>query len=175
MPGGPGRTQSGLRLGDARNRHRTCSRPLRVPRPCQPDRTCVANLPPPAKPEYLERQVTLWLHHAGAKGILEGQGSAAAADAVQRAFEIGCQVKGRSFYGATALQCMMLCAHGRLAECQVIATGLRERYQQSGEPDIGLVSDFVDVMISAIRGDVDAAISTGRTHDGHLSPTRRRL
>lgn len=116
----------------------------------------------PAKPEYLERQLTLWLHQAGAKGILEGQGSAAAADAVQRAFEIGCQVKGRSFYGATAMQCMMLCAHGRLEECQVIATGLRERYEQCGEPDIGVASDFVEVMISAIRGDVDASISTGQ-------------
>lgn len=115
----------------------------------------------PAKPELLERQVTLWLHLAGAKGILEGQASPAAAAAVQRAFEIGSEVRGRSFYGATALQCLMLCAHGRLDEAQVIATGLCEQYESFGDPDVGVASDFAHVMVHALRGNVAAAIHAG--------------
>ena len=115
----------------------------------------------PAKPELLERQVTLWLHLAGAKGILEGQASPAAAAAVQRAFEIGSEVRGRSFYGATALQCLMLCAHGRLDEAQVIATGLCEQYETFGDPDVGVASDFAHVMVYSLRGNVPAAIHTG--------------
>jgi hypothetical protein len=115
----------------------------------------------PAKPEQLERQATMWLHLAGAKGILEGQASTTAAAAVQRAFEIGSEVRGRSFYGAIALQCLMLCAHGRLDESQVIATGLREQYDRSRDPDVGVVGDFVQVMVYALRGDVDASITTG--------------
>ncbi|MET0704070.1 MAG: BTAD domain-containing putative transcriptional regulator [Mycobacterium sp.] len=116
----------------------------------------------PAKPEHLERQATLWLHLSGAKGILEGQASTAAADAVQRALEIGREVKGRSFYGAIALQCVMLCAHGRIDETQVIATGLRGQYEASGDPGIGVASGFAQVMIHALRGDVDALISSGQ-------------
>jgi DNA-binding SARP family transcriptional activator len=115
----------------------------------------------PAKPEHLERQATMWLHLAGAKGILEGQASTTAAEAVQRAFEIGCEVRGHSYYGAIALQCLMLCAHGRTAEAEVIAGGLREQYERSGDPDVGLVSDFAHVGVYALRGDVDAAIRTG--------------
>ncbi|OBI23915.1 AfsR/SARP family transcriptional regulator [Mycobacterium sp. E2497] len=116
----------------------------------------------PAKPEELERQATLWLHLAGAKGILEGQTSAAAADAVQRAFEIGSQVKGRSFYGAIALQCLMLCGHGRIDEAHIIANGLREQYDLTGDPDIGVVNDFAHIMVYSLRGDVEALIATGR-------------
>ena len=115
------------------------------------------------KPEHLERQAILWLHLAGAKGILEGQGCPAATAAVQRAFEIGFEVRGRSFYGATAVQCMMLCAHGRLDEAQVIASGLREQYDRSGDPDVGVVSDFAHAMVYALRGDVDASVTAG-TH-----------
>jgi hypothetical protein len=115
----------------------------------------------PAKPDLLERQATLWLHLAGAKGILEGQASTTAAAAVQRAFEIGCEVKGRSFYGAIALQCLMLCAHGRIDETQVIATGLREQYDRSGDPDIGVASGFAQIMVYSLRGDVDALINAG--------------
>ena len=74
----------------------------------------------PAKPEHLDRQATLWLHLAGARNILEGQASESAAAAVQRAFEIGQEVKGRNFYGAIALQSMMLCAHGRIDEVEAI-------------------------------------------------------
>lgn len=116
----------------------------------------------PAKPEELERQATLWLHLAGAKGILEGQTSSAAAEAAQRAFEIGSEVKGRSFYGATAVQCLMLCAHGRIDEAQIIANGLREQYELSGDPDIGVADDFAHSMVYSLRGDVEALIATGR-------------
>jgi DNA-binding SARP family transcriptional activator len=116
----------------------------------------------PAKPEHLERQAMLWLHLAGAKGILEGQASVTAADAVQRAVEIGCEVRGHSYYGAIALQCLMLCAHGRLAEAEVIAGGLRDQYEKSRDPDVGVVSDFVHVGVYALRGDVEAALQTGQ-------------
>jgi DNA-binding SARP family transcriptional activator len=116
----------------------------------------------PAKPEHLERQATLWLHLAGARGILEGQGSESAAAAVQRAFEIGREVKGRSFYGAIGLQCLMLCAHGRLDEAGVIANGLQEQYDQSGDPDVGVVNDFAHIMIYSLRGDADLLIATGQ-------------
>jgi DNA-binding SARP family transcriptional activator len=116
----------------------------------------------PAKPELLDRQATLWLHLASAKGILEGQGGTTAAAAVERAMEIGSEVKGRSFYGATALQCLMSCAHGRLAEAEVIALGLREQYGRTGDPDAGVVSDFVLVGVYSLRGDVEAAIDAGR-------------
>jgi DNA-binding SARP family transcriptional activator len=115
----------------------------------------------PAKPEMLERQATLWLHLAGAKGILDGQASPSAADAVQRAFEIGAQVRGRSFYGATAVQGLMLCAHGRLDEAQVIATGLRKQYDVSSDPHIGVASDFVHATVHALRGDVEASVRIG--------------
>ena len=116
----------------------------------------------PAKPENLERQATLWLHLAGARGILEGQASVGANAAVQRAFEIGSEVRGRSFYAAVAVQCLMLCAHGRLDEAEVIATGLAEQYVHGGDPDVGVASDFAHVMVYALRGDVDASTSTGR-------------
>lgn len=116
----------------------------------------------PAKPEHLERQATLWLHLAGAKGILEGQGSTTATAAVQRAFEIGCEARGRSFYGAIALQCLMLGGHGRIDEAAVIAAGLREQYERSDDPDIGVASDFVHVMIHALRGDVSDSIGIGQ-------------
>jgi DNA-binding SARP family transcriptional activator len=115
----------------------------------------------PAKPEQLEREITLWMHLAGAKGILEGQTSKAAADAVQRAFEIGREVKGRSFYGAIALQCLMLGGHGRIDEADVIATGLREEYEKSGDPDIGIVNDFAHIIIYSLRGNIEDLIATG--------------
>jgi len=116
----------------------------------------------PAKPEHLDRQATLWLHLAGARGILEGQGSESAAAAVQRAFDIGREVKGRSFYGAIAMQCLMLCAHGRIDEAEIIANGLREQYEQSSDPDIGVVNDFAHIMMYSLRGDVELLIATGR-------------
>jgi DNA-binding SARP family transcriptional activator len=123
-----------------------------------------------AKPEHLERQATLWLHLAGAKGILEGQGGTTAVAAVQRAFEIGSEVKGRSFYSAIGLQCLMSCGHGRIAEVDVIATGLREQWDRSGDPDIGVVSDFVNVMVNVLRGDVEAAVTTGQHMMDTFSP-----
>lgn len=116
----------------------------------------------PAKPEQLDREATLWLHLAGAKGILEGQTSKAAANAVQRAFDIGSEVKGRSFYGAMALQCLMLCGFGRIDEAAVIAAGLREQFERSGDPDVGVVSDFAHATVYSLRGDVDALIATGK-------------
>jgi hypothetical protein len=116
----------------------------------------------PAEPEQLERQAMLWLHLAGAKGILNGQSSAAAMDAVQCALEIGSQIQGRGFYNATALRCLMLCAHGRLDEAQIIATGLLEVYRRDGEPAAGLAGDFALSGVLSLRGDVDALIVTGR-------------
>jgi DNA-binding SARP family transcriptional activator len=115
----------------------------------------------PAKPEHLDRQATLWLHLAGAKNILEGQASESAAAAVQRAFEIGQEVKGRNFYGAIALQSMMLCAHGRIDEVEIIAIGLQDQYDKSGDPVIGLVNDFVHILQYTLRGNTDMLISTG--------------
>ena len=128
----------------------------------------------PAKPEHLERQATMWLHLAGAKGILEGQAITTAAEAVQRAFEIGCEVRGHSYYGAIALQCLMLCAHGRTAEAEVIAGGLREQYERSGDPDVGLVSDFAHVGVYALRGRRRRGHQDRPAHDGHLSGSRNR-
>ncbi|BBX83829.1 BTAD domain-containing putative transcriptional regulator [Mycolicibacterium aubagnense] len=115
----------------------------------------------PAKPELLERQAALWLHLAGARGILEGQGSTSATEAVQRAFEIGAHVKGRSFYGAVAVQASMLCAHGRIDEADVIAQGLREQYGNSGDVDCGVASDFATVVVAGLRGDTDLQIDVG--------------
>ncbi|MEU6580243.1 BTAD domain-containing putative transcriptional regulator [Nocardia sp. NPDC046763] len=109
----------------------------------------------PAKPELLERQSSLWLHLAGARGILHGQTSATALAAVQRAFELGEQIDGRDFYGAAAMRCMMLCARGRLDEAEVIANGLRARYGASNDPAAGVASHFVDIMTTALRGDRD--------------------
>lgn len=116
----------------------------------------------PAKPELLERQAALWLHLAGARGILEGQGSASATDAAQRAFEIGAHIKGRSFYGAVAVQASMLCAHGRIDEADVIAQGLREQYRNSGDFDCGVASDFASVVVAGLRGETDLQIEIGR-------------
>ena len=115
-----------------------------------------------AKPELLERQAALWLHLAGARGILEGQGSASATDAAQRAFEIGAHIKGRSFYGAVAVQASMLCAHGRIDEADVIAQGLREQYRNSGDFDCGVASDFASVVVAGLRGETDLQIEIGR-------------
>ncbi|WP_238396693.1 BTAD domain-containing putative transcriptional regulator [Mycolicibacterium sp. CBMA 234] len=115
----------------------------------------------PAKPEHLDRQATLWLHLAGARGILEGQASESATAAVQRAFEIGQEVKGRSFYGAIALQCLMLCCHGRIDETEIIANGLQDQYDKSGDPVIGVVNDFAHTMVYSLRGEADLLIATG--------------
>ncbi|MUL76858.1 AfsR/SARP family transcriptional regulator [Mycolicibacterium sp. CBMA 226] len=115
----------------------------------------------PAKPELLERQAALWLHLAGARGILDGQGSASAGAAVQRAFEIGAHIKGRSFYGAVAVQASMLCAHGRIDEADVIAQGLREQYGNSGDADCGVASDFATVVVAGLRGETDLQIEVG--------------
>ncbi len=113
-------------------------------------------------PRDLERQATLWLHLAGAKGILEGQASTTAAAAAQRAFDIGAKVRGRSYYGAIALQCLLLCAHGRIGEAEVIGIGLRQAYERSGDPDVGVVADFVLVAVSALRGEVAQTLEVGR-------------
>ncbi|BBX85580.1 hypothetical protein MAUB_34530 [Mycolicibacterium aubagnense] len=115
----------------------------------------------PAKPEHLDRQATLWLHLAGARGILEGQASESATAAVQRAFEIGQEVKGRNFYGAIALKCLMLCAHGRIDETEIIAHGLQDQYDKSGDPVIGVVNDFAHIMVYSLRGEADLLITTG--------------
>ncbi|MBI3215571.1 MAG: AAA family ATPase [Mycobacterium sp.] len=124
----------------------------------------------PAKPELLERQATLWLHLASAKGILDGQASESAKAAVQRAFEIGHEVQGRSFYSAAAVQCMMLGAHGRLDECEVIVAGLRDQFDRFGDADAGVAGDFTQVMVHALRGDVEAMIDTGRHMMDHFPP-----
>jgi hypothetical protein len=116
----------------------------------------------PTKPGHLERQATLWLHLAAAKGILDGQGSTAAAEAVARALDIGGEIKGRNFFGAIALRCMMLCAHGRIDEAELIATGLGTQYAESGDPDLGVVCDFAQAMVHSLRGNTDALIATGQ-------------
>jgi DNA-binding SARP family transcriptional activator len=115
----------------------------------------------PPKPAQLERQALMWLHLAGATGILEGQGSASALAAVQRALEIGAEVQGRSYYSAVAVQCLMLCGHGRIAEVETIVTGLREQYDASADPDIGLAGAFAEVMVLMIRGRIDDALAVG--------------
>ncbi|MGW4246252.1 BTAD domain-containing putative transcriptional regulator [Nocardia sp. NPDC004722] len=117
----------------------------------------------PAKPELLERQAVLWLHLAGAHGILHGQTSTQALTAVGRAFELGAQATGRDFHGAAAMRCMMLCARGRLDEAEVIATALRAQYERSRDPDAGVASHFVQVMLYALRGDIDTMLATART------------
>jgi hypothetical protein len=116
----------------------------------------------PPNPEPLERQATLWMYLAGVRSILEGQTSKGAADAVQRAFEIGKHAKGRNFFGTVALQCHMLCAQGRIDEAQALANGLSDQYAQSGDPDIGVSSHFTQVMIHGLRGDLDAQAATAR-------------
>ena len=110
----------------------------------------------PPKPEPLQRQATLWLHLAGAHAILDGQNSPAAATAVQRAFEIGEHASGRHYHGAVAMQCYMLCVRGRLEEAQALASGLAAQYAASGDPDIGVSSHFVTVMLHTLRGELDA-------------------
>ena len=40
--------------------------------------------------------------------------------------------------------------------------GLRQQYEKSGDPDIGVVNDFTHIMVYSLRGDVDALIATGR-------------
>ena len=124
----------------------------------------------PAKPEALERQATLWLHLAGARGILDGQNSAAAADAVQRAFDIGEHATGRHFYGAVALQCYMLCVRGRLDETHALANGLAAQYALSGDPDVGVASHFVQVMIHLLRGEHDAQEALAGTMMARFPP-----
>jgi tetratricopeptide (TPR) repeat protein len=124
----------------------------------------------PAKPEHLDRQATLWLHLAGARGILEGQASESANAAAQRAFEIGQEVKGRNFYGAVALKCLMLCAHGRIDEAEIIATGLQDQYDKSGDPVIGVVNDFAHIMVYSLRGEADLLITTGHHMMSNFPP-----
>jgi DNA-binding SARP family transcriptional activator len=116
----------------------------------------------PPKPESLEHQATLWLHLACMRSILDGQSSASVGDAVQRAFEIGERARGRNFYGTVALQCLNLCGQGRIDEAQALAKGLSDQYAKSHDPDIGLASHFVEVMIHGLRGDIDAQDATAR-------------
>jgi hypothetical protein len=124
----------------------------------------------PPKPEALQRQAILWLHLAGAHAILDGQNSSAAADAVQRAFDIGEHASGRHFYGAVALQCQMLCARGRLDEAQALANGLAAQYASSSDPDIGVASHFVQVMIHGLRGEHDAQAALAGNMMAHFPP-----
>jgi DNA-binding SARP family transcriptional activator len=124
----------------------------------------------PPKPEALQRQALLWLHLAGARGILDGQNSAAAADAIQRAFDIGEHASGRHFYGAVALQCYMLCVRGRLDEAQALANGLTAQYAASSDPDVGVVSHFVQVMLHTLRGEHDAQEALAGAMMAHFPP-----
>ncbi|HEY9305271.1 MAG TPA: transcriptional regulator, partial [Mycobacterium sp.] len=124
----------------------------------------------PPKPEPLQRQAILWLHLAGAHAILDGQNSSAAADAVQRAFDIGEHASGRHFYGAVALQCQMLCARGRIDEAQALANGLAAQHASSSDPDIGVASHFVQVMIHGLRGEHDAQAALAGNMMAHFPP-----
>ncbi|MBM7517251.1 BTAD domain-containing putative transcriptional regulator [Nocardioides nitrophenolicus] len=116
----------------------------------------------PVEPTHLDRQITLWLHLAAAETILEGFAGGSASVAVRRAFEIGQSHRGRGFYSAIAMQCLMDCAHGRIAEADLIARGLRDEYAASGDPDVGLVSDLAQVMSAFLRGEVDELVAVGR-------------
>ena len=113
-------------------------------------------------PAELEREAMLWLHLAGARTILDGQTDEAAGVAIRRAFEIGESTKGRGYYSAVAMHCLMLCGTGRIDEAEAIARGLREEYESSGARDVGEVSDLADIMISVLRGQVDRLIAAGR-------------
>jgi DNA-binding SARP family transcriptional activator len=124
----------------------------------------------PPKPEPLQRQATLWLHLAGAHGILDGQNSPAAAKAVQRAFEIGEHASGRHYHGAVAMQCYMLCVRGRLDEAQALASGLAAQYAASGDPDIGVSSHFVQVMLHTLRGEHEAQEAAAGTMMARFPP-----
>ena len=124
----------------------------------------------PPKPEPLQRQATLWLHLAGARGILDGQNSPAAAEAVERAFEIGEHASGRHYHGAVAMQCYMLCFRGRLDEAQALASGLAAQYAASGDPDIGVSSHFVQVMLHTLRGEHEAQESVAGTMMARFPP-----
>ncbi|KRC66823.1 transcriptional regulator [Aeromicrobium sp. Root236] len=113
-------------------------------------------------PDGLDREAMLWLHLAGARTILHGQTDEAAGVAIRRAFEIGEASKGRGYYSAAAMHCLMLCGTGRLDEAEAIARGLREEYESSDARDVGEVSDLADIMISVLRGDVDRLVAAGR-------------
>ncbi|OBK38362.1 transcriptional regulator [Mycobacterium sp. 1245111.1] len=124
----------------------------------------------PPKPEPLQRQASLWLHLAGAHGILDGLNSPAAAAAVQRAFEIGEHASGRHYHGAVALQCYMLCVRGRLDEAQALVSGLVAQYAASGDPDIGVSSHFVQVMLHWLRGELDEQETVAGTMMARFPP-----
>jgi len=113
-------------------------------------------------PDGLDREAMLWLHLAGARTILHGQTDDAAGRAIRRAFEIGEASKGRGYYSAAAMHCLMLCGTGRLDEAEAIARGLREEYESSRARDVGEVSDLAEIMISVLRGDVDRLVAAGR-------------
>jgi hypothetical protein len=55
----------------------------------------------------------------------------------------------------------MLCAHGRLDEAEVIATGLAEQYESFGDSDVGVASDFAHMMVNALRGNVETSLEFG--------------
>lgn len=110
----------------------------------------------PPKPESLEHQATLWLHLACMRSILDGQSSDTASEALQRAFEIGERAKGRNFYGAVAMQCLILCGQGRIGEARTLANGLNDQYAASHDPDIGVASHFIEVMVQGLGGNLDA-------------------
>ena len=114
----------------------------------------------------------MWLHLAGAHAILDGQNSPAAATAVQRAFEIGEHASGRHYHGAVAMQCYMLCVRGRLDEAQALASGLAAQYATSGDPDIGVSSHFVTVMLHTLRGELDAQEAAAGAMMARFPPTR---
>jgi DNA-binding SARP family transcriptional activator len=116
----------------------------------------------PPKPESLEHQATLWLHLAGVRSILDGQSSSSVGEAIQRAFEIGERAQGRNYYGTVAMQCLTLCGQGRIDEANALANGLVRQYALSDDPDIGVASHFVQVMISGLRGDLDTQEATAR-------------
>ncbi|WIM88625.1 BTAD domain-containing putative transcriptional regulator [Candidatus Mycobacterium wuenschmannii] len=124
----------------------------------------------PPKPEPLQRQASLWLHLAGAHAILDGQNSPAAAAAVQRAFEIGEHASGKHYHGAVAMQCYMLCVRGRLDEAQALASGLVAQYAATGDPDVGVSSHFVQVMLHTLRGEHEAQESVAGTMMARFPP-----
>lgn len=127
----------------------------------------------PPKPEPLQRQASLWLHLAGAHAILDGQNSPAAAAAVQRAFEIGEHASGKHYHGAVAMQCYMLCVRGRLDEAQALASGLVAQYAATGDPDVGVSSHFVQVMLHTLRGEHEAQESVAGTMMARFPRPRR--
>jgi len=64
----------------------------------------------------------------------------------------------------------MLCVRGRLDEAQALANGLTAQYAGSSDPDIGVASHFVQVMLHTLRGEHDAQEALAGAMMAHFPP-----